>query len=231
VSTIHLIGGEKGGVGKSLVARILAQYLIDHARPFQAFDADRSHGALLRFYAQFTLPVPLDEVGGLDRIIETAAAELNKTVLVDLAAQCYAQLVRWMEDSRVLEAAGELALTMKYWHVMDSGRDSVDLLRRLLDQFEGRLPIVLVLNQLRGEQFEILESSGQRARAEQLGARVLVLNRLADATMQKIDAANTSFWAAVNHSSGVLGTLGLLERQRLTVWLSRAYQQIDQIGI
>jgi hypothetical protein len=231
VSTIHLIGGEKGGVGKSLVARILAQYLIDHARPFQAFDADRSHGALLRFYAQFSLPVPLDEVGGLDRIIETAAAELNKTVLVDLAAQSYAPLVRWMEDSRVLEAAGELSLTLKYWHVMDSGRDSVELLRRLLDQFEGRLPLVLVLNQLRGEQFEILDSSGQRARAEQLGARVVVLNRLADATMQKIDAANTSFWAAVNHSSGTLGTLGLLERQRLTVWLTRAYQQIDQVGI
>ena len=30
---IHLIGGEKGGVGKSLMARVLAQYLIDkHGR-------------------------------------------------------------------------------------------------------------------------------------------------------------------------------------------------------
>ena len=30
MATIHLIGGEKGGVGKSLLARILAQYFIDH---------------------------------------------------------------------------------------------------------------------------------------------------------------------------------------------------------
>ena len=33
MANIHLIGGEKGGVGKSLVARILAQYLIDKELP------------------------------------------------------------------------------------------------------------------------------------------------------------------------------------------------------
>ena len=34
VSQIHFIGGEKGGVGKSVMARLLAQYWIDHNRPF-----------------------------------------------------------------------------------------------------------------------------------------------------------------------------------------------------
>jgi len=42
MSTIHLIGGEKGGVGKSVVARLLAQYMIDHEIPFIGFDTDRS---------------------------------------------------------------------------------------------------------------------------------------------------------------------------------------------
>src|ERR1700722_17784980 len=169
MSTLHLVGGEKGGVGKSLVARILAQYLIDHGQPFQAFDTDRSHGALLRFYPQYSLPAPLDEFRGLDRAVETAVAEPHKTVLVDLSSQSYAPMVQWMDDSRVLAAAGELQLALKYWHVMDGGRDSVELLRVLLDQFEDRMPLVLVLNHLRGEQFEALESSGQRTRAEQLG--------------------------------------------------------------
>ena len=231
MSTIHLIGGEKGGVGKSLVARILAQYLIDHAQAFQAFDADRTHGALLRFYAQYTQPALLDDFHSFDRVVEAAAADPHKTVLVDLSAQSFAPLVRWMEDSRVLETVTELQLTITYWHVMDAGRDSVELLRLLLDQFEARLPLVLVLNQVRGEQFDILERSGQRARAQQLGAKSMVLQRLADATMQKLDASNTSFWAAVNQSSTASGTLGLLERQRLTVWLKRAYEQIDLVGV
>jgi hypothetical protein len=136
-----------------------------------------------------------------------------------------------MQESRVLETMEELQLKMVYWHVMDSGRDSVDLLRQLLDRFKSQLPLVLVLNQLRAEQFELLERSGQRARAEQLGAKVMVLQRLADATMQKLDASNSSFWVAVNQSSTASGTLGLLERQRLTVWLKRAYEQIDLVGL
>ena len=231
MSAIHLIGGEKGGVGKSLLARILAQYLIDHAHPLQAFDTDRSHGALLRFHGEFTQPALLDEFHSFDRVVETAAADPTKTVLVDLSAQTFTPLVRWMEDSRVLDIAAELQVKITYWHVMDAGRDSVDLLRLLLDKFEARVPLVLVLNQVRGEQFDILETSGQRARATALGAKTMILQRLSDTTMQKLDACNTSFWAAVNQSSGASGTLGLLERQRLTVWLKRAYEQIDQLGL
>jgi len=45
------------------------------------------------------------------------------------------------------ELANELNLSLTYWHVMDSGRDSVDLLRKLLDQFGDRLSLVIVLNE------------------------------------------------------------------------------------
>ena len=45
MSTIHFVGGEKGGVGKSVVARLLAQYMIDHNLPFIGFDTDKSHGS------------------------------------------------------------------------------------------------------------------------------------------------------------------------------------------
>ena len=41
MANIQLIGGEKGGVGKSVVARVLAQYMIDKNIPFVGFDTDR----------------------------------------------------------------------------------------------------------------------------------------------------------------------------------------------
>jgi cellulose biosynthesis protein BcsQ len=51
MTTIHFIGGEKGGVGKSVVARLLAQSFVDRSQPFVGFDADRSNAALLRYYS------------------------------------------------------------------------------------------------------------------------------------------------------------------------------------
>jgi hypothetical protein len=231
MSNIHLIGGEKGGVGKSLVARLLAQYMIDHSIPFLGFDSDRSHGALLRFFADHASPVLIDQYESLDVIVEAASENAERRVLVDLAAQTSERLTQWMDDSQLLEVAPEIGLHIRYWHVMDTGRDSVDLLKRLLDRHGNRLHYVLVLNQLRGDDFRILEQSGERQRAEAWGATVVALKRLQETSMMKIDAGSTSFWAIANKSDGDNSGLRLLERQRVKVWLRNAYAELAKPGI
>jgi hypothetical protein len=231
MTNIHLVGGEKGGVGKSLVARLLAQYMIDNSIEFLGFDSDRSHGALLRFYAAYSSPVLIDKYESLDVIVEAATEKPERRILVDLAAQTNEQLMQWMDDSQLLEVATEIGLNIRYWHVMDSGKDSVDLLKRLLDKYANRLHYTLVLNQLRGDDFRILENSGEKHRAEEMGASVVSLKRLHEAAMIKIDASSSSFWAAVNKSDGDTSGLRLLERQRVKVWLKNAYAELARPGI
>jgi hypothetical protein len=231
MTNIHLVGGEKGGVGKSLVARLLAQYMIDNSIEFLGFDSDRSHGALLRFYAGYSSPILIDKYESLDVIVEAAAEKPERRILVDLAAQTNEQLMQWMDDSQLLEVAPEIGLNIRYWHVMDSGKDSVDLLKRLLDKHGNRLHYTLVLNQLRGDDFRILENSGEKQRAEGMGASIVSLKRLHEAAMIKIDASSASFWAAVNKSDGDTSGLRLLERQRVKVWLRNAYTELAQPGI
>ena len=231
MSHIHFVGGEKGGVGKSLLARLLAQYCIDRSVPFVAFDTDRSHGALLRFYPQVSTGISIDDQDGLDRIVETAAAVPGQRVLVDLAAQTQAPLERWIDGSGVVDVAAELGLAMTLWVVMDAGRDSASLLGALLDGVGSRLRLVLVKNEVRGEKFDLLDASGHLERAAALGARTITLRKLPEPTMQKIDALSTSFWAAVNHPNRAFTGLGLLERQRVKVWLERVYAEIDRVGV
>ena len=229
VSKIHLIGGEKGGVGKSMVSRVLAQYFIDEGLPFVGFDTDRSHGSLMRFYREFASPVIVDRYEALDRIVEAAVEEPGRRVLVDLAAQTHEPLVKWMDESGVLDMADLSGVAIHYWHVMDSGRDSVDLLTRLLDRFGQRMRYVLVKNQLRGDDFAQLERSGQLERAKGLGASVIELKRLHEPVMQKIDARNASFWAAKNGGAIDGPGLGLMERQRLKLWLGHAYGELASV--
>jgi hypothetical protein len=228
---VHLIGGEKGGVGKSLVARLLAQYFIDHDINFLGFDTDRSHGSLMRFYAGYASPVLVDRYEALDTIIESSIDQPGRRVLVDLAAQTHDPLANWMDESGVLDLADVSGLAIHYWHVMDSGKDSVDLLKRLLDRFGHRLRYVLVRNQLRGDDFTQLEQSGELDRALGFGAQVVNIKRLHDAVVQKIDAANSSFWAAKNAGNVAGAKLGLMERQRLKLWLGHAYGEIKAAGV
>lgn len=229
MSAIHFIGGEKGGVGKSVVARVLAQYMIDHDIPFIGFDTDRSHGALLRFYTDYASPTVIDDYQSLDAIMETALANPEQRILVDLAAQTHHPLAKWIAESGVLDLAEELDIALYYWNVMDSGKDCADLLGTLLDQFGPRLHYRLVQNQLRDDNFTILESSGVKERALALDAKVMTLKRLHAPVMTKIDGNSYSFWAAKNKDAENPNALGLLERQRVKIWLNHAYNQIQAL--
>src|ERR1700680_3597259 len=219
MTNIHLIGGEKGGVGKALVARLLAQYMIDNNIPFLGFDSDRSHGALLRFYAGYASPVLIDSYESMDAIVEAAAEVPERRVLVDLAAQTQERLTQWMDDSQLLEVAPELGLHIRYWHVMDAGKDSVDLLKRLLDRHGTRLNYTLVLNEIRGDDFRILGKSGEKERAVSWGATVIHLKRLHEVSMIKIDASSVSFWAVANKSDADTSGFRVLARHRGEGWL------------
>ena len=229
MAKIHFIGGEKGGVGKSLMARVLAQYLIDRGEPFIGFDTDRSHGALMRFYSGYASPVIVDRYEALDAIMEAAVEQPERRILVDLAAQTHDPLVRWMDDSGVLNLADESGIQIHYWHVMDTGKDSVDLLRRLLDRFGTGLKYVLVRNQVRGNDFGVLEQSGEQARALGLGAKIVSVKRLHDGAINKIDATSSSFWNAKNGDNHA--ALGLMDRQRVKMWLRDVYRDLDDVGL
>jgi hypothetical protein len=227
---IHFIGGEKGGVGKSLMARVLAQYMIDKQLAFLGFDTDRSHGALMRFYPAFASSVAVDKVESLDAIVEAAVDQPGRRILVDLAAQTHDPLASWMEDAGVIGLADELGMKLFYWHVMDSGKDSVDLLRRLLDRFGTGLAYVLVRNQVRGTDFSALEQSGEQARAISMGAHVVSVKRLHESAIQKIDNTSSSFWKAKSTDKDSSG-LGLMDRQRVKMWLRDVYREIDEVGV
>jgi len=114
---------------------------------------------------------------------------------------------------------------------MDAGRDSVDLLKLLLDRHGTRLNYVLVLNEVRGDDFRILDASGEKERAIAMGASIVHLKRLHETSMIKIDASSSSFWAAVNRSDADASGLRLLERQRVKLWLKNAFSEIARPGI
>ena len=231
MASIHLIGGEKGGVGKSLVARILAQYFIDHSIPFLGFDSDRSHGSLLRFYEGYASPVVIDRYESLDAIVEAAAEDSTRRILVDLAAQTHEALAKWMDESGLFDIAAELELPVCYWHVMDSGKDSTDLLKSLIDRFGSQLRYAIVLNQLRGDDFGIFERSGEKERALERNATIISVKRLHEGVITKIDARSSSFWAAAQSDKKEATGLGLLERQRVKLWLKHAYGEIAKVGV
>lgn len=235
MASLNFIGGEKGGVGKSVLSRLLAQYFIDRGRPFTGFDTDRSHTSFTRFYADFASPVIVDRYEGLDRIAacfeEVPAVGQQGSVIVDLAAQTALPLSRWIKDSDLLPLMGEMGVTVNFWHLADAGKDSVDLLDRLLNTYGAGPNYIIVKNLGRGSDFSELEQSAALKKALALGARVVTLPQLHESSMRKIDRQNASFWSAINNRTGDEDALGMLERQRVKTWLRHCYEMLDGLPL
>jgi len=230
MGSLNFIGGEKGGVGKSVTARLLAQYFIDRNKPFVGFDTDRSHSSFTRFYEGFASPVVVDTFEGLDAVVNGFEDNPAQNVIVDLAAQTLAPLARWIKESDLFSVFGELGVQVNFWHVMDDGRDSTDLLGTLVDTFGDKPNYILVQNYGRGSDFGMLLGSQAMAKAALMRAHVIALPRLNEASMRKIDAHNASFWKAVNDRQGAQA-LGLLERQRVKSWLATVYAAFDTLPL
>lgn len=234
MKSLSFIGGEKGGVGKSVVSRVLAQYFIDQQKPITGFDTDRSHASFRRFYADYASRVIVDSYEGLDLIASDFEDDLDeafdKNVIVDLAAQTAEPLSRWIKDSNLLALFADMGVKVYFWHVADGGKDSVDLLGRLIDTYGDNVNYVVVRNMGRGSDFSLLDKSSEMKRAMDIGALVITLPQLHETSMRKIDAQNASFWAAINNRQGA-DALGLLERQRVKSWLKNTYAAFECISL
>jgi hypothetical protein len=225
MSNIHFVGGEKGGIGKSVLARVLAQYHVDRDLPFCAFDSDQSHGALLRFYGDYASPIAIDAFESADLVMETAL-ERPQDVIVDLAAQTTRPLLRWIDDNDLIALAEQEGVGIVFWHLLDDGADSIALLRELLRRQGIGERIIAVRNYGRGRDFGAFDRSAERAEAERRGARLVDLPGLHESTMRKVDHQGASFWAAAHNPD----SLGLMDRQRVKVWLRRVYAPLDAMA-
>jgi hypothetical protein len=228
VSRIHFVGGEKGGVGKSVVARVLAQWFIDRQVPFAAIDADQSHGVLTRSYAEYTQRVNLANPESADQIMDRALGA-ERRVLVDLPGQSAMALKKWLSEADILRFASEMEIKFTYWHVLDGGYASVSEFEQALGYFGRSLQHVAVKNLGRGSDFGAFEHSEARRRLDELQGRAIEIPELQSAAMYAIDHGAFSFWAAIHNSEGE-AALRPMDRQRVRLWLEHAFAAIDSIA-
>jgi hypothetical protein len=215
-------------VGKSVMARLLAQYWIDRSRPFAGLDGDASHGALLRHYGDFSQAVDLASSDSADQIVDRALGA-DRRVLVDLPAQSARSLGDWLLGANVLNLARELATPITFWHVTDGGFASVGQIERALDLYGDQAAHVVVKNHARSKDFSQLDASSASSKLGALSGKLIDLSELDATAMYKIDKSGLSYWAAANVTDGA-AVLKPLERERVKLWLGKSYAALDALG-
>lgn len=228
MARIHLIDGEKGGVGKSLFARVMVQYCIDKNQPYILVDADRTNPDVKKFYpenAQETVfSEALSKSHEADIIFELARKE-NKPVIVNLPAQVYPLVTNWIKKGRLLEIADQYGVDVCKWFISNGGYDSVELFKKSLSDFGEKLPHIFVQNKGMTEEWGFLDSDGEYLELKQKYKKtmqVIEFPLLYPGDRYYIDSKNLSFDAARNSDD-----MPIMSQQRMHTFLEETYWQIE----
>jgi hypothetical protein len=105
----------------------------------------------------------------------------------------------------------------------------VTQLDKALDRYRDEVMHIVVRNQARSKDFSQLDASPAMAKLSSLSGKVMDLPELDPSSMYKLDSGGTSYWAGAHVTDGEKA-LKPLERQRVKLWLQRAYAELDKLG-
>jgi len=227
MASIHLIDGEKGGVGKSWVARTMIQYLIDNKIPYTAVETDRSNPTVKNIFPDMKRAFFSEHPDLADEPNLIFDYAIEQTVVVNLPAQVHRAVSYWIDVKGLFVLGKKYGVNFIKWWVCDGESDSIELFIKSLDHYQGEIPHVLIRNLGRCQDWEYLDfHEGLQKAITEYEVTVIDMPKLSDNKRVKINAQNMTFEAAANYKE-----FGIIGRNEVATYLRNAYKEFESTGV
>lgn len=231
MSRLILVHGDKGGVGKTTLARATLDYLYRKTRVPVVYDADNRNGQIYRFYKDvfpvkqidINLRGSFDEV--LDKVAENKKSGTALNVFVDLPAQAGNSVDVALSELRLVDALDSIRARATLLFVIGRTTDSIQALQLAFDLFGAIADFVVVKNEFFGEseRFVLYEGSPTHQTLVKNGAKEILVPPLWGDTYDVVDRLNLPFFKVAESN------LPLSTKARVSAWLSKFDTQFDKI--
>ena len=124
--TVVVVGADKGGVGKTTVARTLLDYFTAHHVPTRAFDTESPKGTLKRFHPDISEIVDATSVPDQMRIFDTLSTTDANVTVIDVRAGLLSPTLRSLRDIGFLDAVKKGQLNFMVFHILGSSIASLN---------------------------------------------------------------------------------------------------------
>jgi hypothetical protein len=123
---IIIVGADKGGVGKTMVARTLLDYFTAHQVRTRAFDTQTPKGTLKRFHPEVTDVVDMTLVADQMRIFDTLNFTDASVTVIDVRAGLLSPTLRALRDIGFIATATKGQITLAIFHILGPTIVSLD---------------------------------------------------------------------------------------------------------
>jgi hypothetical protein len=216
---IYLIGGSKGGVGKSIVTMATVDYLQSLGETVLLIESDTSNPDVYKAYQQSTRAelLNLDEADGWIQLVNLCDAEPDSVVVVNTAARNNKGVSAYGETLN--STLAELKRKLVTLWVINRQRDSLELLKQYRDAFphSANTAVHVVRNGYFGDEakFELYNGSKTREVIEERGGLSVTFPDLADRVSDDLYSKRMSI--AVASQELPIGNRAELNRWRAEV--------------
>jgi len=182
---------DKGGIGKSFVATLIYDYLVDQKVKLKTFDLDHANSTFHRFVPEahfIDTDVDTDKLAVLDKMVN--ALEDVDIVLVDNRASGGTKILQYIEESRIIELQTQLHFELIFVVIVLDDKDAISQIADLLDEYEDRVRWLVVRNYRDSSQLSLFDQSQTRQRLTGLGALEIEVPCLTEVTRNKLQFFN-----------------------------------------
>lgn len=150
IPTLILGGSDKGGVGKTTVARALLDYLKEKGVRPSVFDTEPGEGVLRRFY-KYAKPVNVELVRGQMEVFDDVPKAVH--TFVDIKAGGLSKVLIAMRDAGLLKDVHDGRMRMVVLHILGSNEASLREIKTTAEVLAEGGEHVLVKNHATDGQF------------------------------------------------------------------------------
>ena len=236
---IHLTLQGKGGVGKSLVASVLAQYLTEKGGDVRCIDTDPVNRTFAQYAALSAHRLNLRdehnriEQRAFDSLMERFLVEENATFVVDNGASTFLPLWHYLLENSALDYLRQHGRKVYVHTVITGGQALLDTLNGFheLAQTTAERNIVVWVNEYFGrveaEGKKFSDMTAYRENADKVRGAVIFSKRNQDTfgrDVEEMIAAKLTFQEAI-----AAAKLPIMAKQRLKIVQRDLFEQLDKV--
>lgn len=237
-NTVHFVLQGKGGIGKSFVASLLAQYFITQGEDVKCFDIDQENTTLAHYKALNARHIPVYNASRIvdakkfDTLIEEILTT-DGTFLIDTGANTFSNLLAYIIENDVIGLLEENGRKVFVHTIVGGGDTLLDTANGFNSIAQGvSAPLVLWMNEHFGTMTtddgkDFIETKAFKNHQEKLAGVVVLHARNADTYGDDVKRMNTKRLTVseVMNSSD----FKIMEKQRIKTVTRAIFDQLQKV--
>src|SRR5664279_6430919 len=230
---VIIVGADKGGVGKTTVARTLLDYFGAHQTPTRAFDTESPRGTLKRFHPAITEVVDVTAVPDQMKIFDTLGSAEAKVTIIDIRAGLLSSTLQALNDIGFIESAKKGQITFAVFHILGPSIASLQEIAETA-RFVGDANYFLVKNHINETSFFEWDPATYNHYFKQIkGAEEITIPKLNEMACEQVELSSVPFVSFVANKGpkDAAADYSFVLRGYVRHWLGNVWGEFDRVKL